>query len=480
MPPADESAVDSSCGGTGGPSDRGVGTPCPPGGSTAPGRATSLLRDTTVTFASRALAIMLSLGIASATAWLLGPAGKGELSICLVFASLLVLGLGFGVEMGCAYHVGSKRAPVEAILGVQIVGFGVTVALMVVVGVGCLYSPLPFVGKVPFTALVLAIVYAGTQLFFVYMTVLFMGLGRLTHYNLARIGSQGVTFLFLLGGCWLYPNSAVAVAAYGVGALAAGSSLVAALARGRMATGITISWATIAACYKYGIKYYFGKLATLTNVQLGVIVISLIGTVENVGLFSAAIGLVSRLSIVPETLNIVLLPRVLRRQAAAADLVVRCCRVAMIVTAAMAILLAVLSKPVVALLLSPAFLPAVGPLLLLLPSALMRCFSHVLISYFNGVGRPEYNSVTLLTGLAVNVVLMLLLLPRWGLLGAATATTLAYFTQAWLAILLFRRSTRTAWREFLPRAGDIKTILSLARQRGGSQPRDDGSGEVSE
>ncbi|NIO14083.1 MAG: hypothetical protein GTN78_17050, partial [Gemmatimonadales bacterium] len=62
------------------------------------GGASGLLRDTVVTFGSRVLAIVIRVGIASTTAWLLGPAGKGELSICLVFGNLLVLGLGFGVE----------------------------------------------------------------------------------------------------------------------------------------------------------------------------------------------------------------------------------------------------------------------------------------------------------------------------------------------------------------------------------------------
>lgn len=427
------------------------------------------LKDTTITLASRVLAIVVSIGIASATAWLLGPAGKGELAICLIFAQLLVLGLGFGVDMGCAYYAGSKREQLGTVLGTQIVAYAVTATTVAVLGIACLNSSLPFVQKVPYTALACAIAFALTQLFFVFMTVLFMGLGRITHYNIARIGNQAITLIFLLGACWVIPNVTVAVIAYVLGSLLAGIFLLLVLMHGGLQSRIAISWRSITACYRYGIKYYFGKLATLVDIQMGVIVIAMVGTTEQAGLFSAALGLASRLWILPETLNIVLLSRVLTEQTALVGLITRSCRVALILTAAAACLLAILSKPIVAIILSPAFLPAVLPLLIMLPGVLMGCITRVLISYFNGVGRPEYNSITLLIGLAINVTMMIVLLPRWGLLGAATAASVAYITEAILAMLLFTKLTGQSWRGFLPRYDDIHAIMILIRQKGSAR-----------
>ncbi len=438
-----------------------------------------LVKDAKLTFASRVLAIVISIGIASATAWLLGPGGRGEVAICMIFAQLLVLGLGFGVEMGSAYHAGRDREQIGAVLGTQLVSFAVTSVMIIGVGVACMWSPLAFVQKVPTSALVCAIGFAVTQVFFVFLTVLFMGLGRLKAYNLARIGNQTVTLLFILVACGITRSVTLAVVAYAFGSLLAGAGLVLALAQERLVSRITFSWRTTYACYRYGIKYYFGKLATLVDVQMGVIVIAMAGTTEQAGLFAAAMGLASRLWILPETLNIVLLPRVLTEQSALIDLVIRCCRVAVIVVAVAALLLAVLAKPIVAILLSPAFLPAVVPLLILLPGVVLGCVAKVLISYFNGTGRPELTSITLFVGVAFNVTMVIVLLPRWGLLGVAVATSAAYVIEATLAVVLFRRLTKCSWRAFLPQAADYQTIRSLLRRGARTQADADRVGETS-
>ncbi len=443
------------------------------------GRSSGLLKDTTVTFASRVMAIVLSIGVAAATAWLLGPSGRGELAICLLFGQLLVLGLGFGVEMGCAYYAGREPEKIGAVLGTQLVAIGVTTVFVIGAGVACMHLPLPFVEKVPASALACAIGFAVAQLLFVFMTVLFMGLGRLTEYNLARIGNQAATFVFIVVACWITRSVTLAVVAYVIGSLLAGVALVACLVRSRLLSQITVSWRMISACYRYGIKYYFGKLATLVDVQIGVIVIAMVGNTEQVGFFAAALGLVSRLWILPETLNIVLLPRVLTGQSALINLVIRSCRVTVLAVAVAACLLAILAKPIVAVLLSPAFLPAVVPLMVLLPGVVMGCVTKVLISYFNGTGRPEYTSITLLVGVVLNVTMVIVLLPRWGLLGAAAATSAAYVVEATLAVLLFIKLTRCSWREFLPQVDDWRTIRSLLRRWRRLQAESDRAEEMS-
>lgn len=440
----------------------------------------SLMTDTTVTLASRMSAIVLSIGVAASTAWLLGPAGRGELAICLVFGQLLVLGLGFGVEMGCAYYAGRQRERIGEVLGTQLVAICVAGALIVGVGLVCLQLPLPFVQKVPSAALLWAIAFAVVQMLFVFMTVLFMGLGRLTAYNLARLGNQALTLVLIVTVCWITRSATHAIGAYVAGSLLAGLALVVCLARDGVLRRITVSWSMISACYRYGIKYYFGKLATLIDVQIGVIVIAMVGTTEQAGLFSASLGLASRLWILPETLNIVLLPRVLNQQSALADLVVRSCRVAIMVVAVAACLLAVFSKPIVAVLLSPAFLPAVVPLLVLLPGVVMACVTKVLISYFNGMGRPEFTSITLVVGLAFNVTMVIVLLPRWGLLGAAAATAAAYVVEAVLAAMLFLKLTGFSWRVFLPQAEDFRTIRTQLRRGGSAKTQPGHPGETPE
>jgi O-antigen/teichoic acid export membrane protein len=64
-------------------------------------------------------------------------------------------------------------------------------------------------------------------------------------------------------------------------------------------------------------------------------------------------------------------------------------------------------------------------------------------AYLYGRGSPGLNSIVLGVGLVITVVLDLLLIPRFGALGAATASTAAYLcTDGLLVGLLLRLSRR--------------------------------------
>jgi O-antigen/teichoic acid export membrane protein len=68
--------------------------------------------------------------------------------------------------------------------------------------------------------------------------------------------------------------------------------------------------------------------------------------------------------------------------------------------------------------------------------------SGVASAYLYGRGTPGLNSLVLGAGLVVTVVLDVTLIPRYGALGAAVASTAAYLsTDALLIGLLLRLST---------------------------------------
>jgi O-antigen/teichoic acid export membrane protein len=66
----------------------------------------------------------------------------------------------------------------------------------------------------------------------------------------------------------------------------------------------------------------------------------------------------------------------------------------------------------------------------------------VLTAFLSGSGRPGLGSAALGSGLLVTLVLDLALIPTFGIVGAATASTLAYLTTAGVLVLCFRAVTR--------------------------------------
>lgn len=72
------------------------------------------------------------------------------------------------------------------------------------------------------------------------------------------------------------------------------------------------------------------------------------------------------------------------------------------------------------------FSPAVGPLLLLLPGVVGLALARPIFAI--GQGKGELQALVLTTGVAavLNLILNLLLIPRYGMYGAATATSVGY------------------------------------------------------
>jgi O-antigen/teichoic acid export membrane protein len=84
----------------------------------------------------------------------------------------------------------------------------------------------------------------------------------------------------------------------------------------------------------------------------------------------------------------------------------------------------------------------------LLAGMLLAGASGVASAYLYGRGSPGLNSIVLGIGLVITVILDLVLIPRFGALGAAAASTAAYLgTDCVLVGLLLRLSGRARPRD---------------------------------
>jgi Na+-driven multidrug efflux pump len=73
----------------------------------------------------------------------------------------------------------------------------------------------------------------------------------------------------------------------------------------------------------------------------------------------------------------------------------------------------------------------------------------ILASDLSGRGLPQYPSITSALALVVTLVADLLLIPRYGIVGAAWASTLAYGVQTIALVVIYRRVTGVAWRDLV-------------------------------
>jgi Membrane protein involved in the export of O-antigen and teichoic acid len=147
-------------------------------------------------------------------------------------------------------------------------------------------------------------------------------------------------------------------------------------------------------------------------------------------------------------------------------------RVAVLVGIGGSVALAILVPVLVPVVYGSAFSDAVVPLWLLLPGAAIFSPAIVGAAYFLGRGAPEKNILASGTGLAMTVALDLALVPRYGMLGAAAASTLSYAATSGVTMLLLRRDTRLPFADLLiPRKDDLahmwaatSALLTYARR----------------
>ena len=92
---------------------------------------------------------------------------------------------------------------------------------------------------------------------------------------------------------------------------------------------------------------------------------------------------------------------------------------------------------------------ALVPLWLLLPGIVFMAAAKVISSYLSGIGKPIYTTYIAGGAVIVTVALDLLLIPPYGISGAAIASTITYTGTAIASVWLLKAESGAGWLEAL-------------------------------
>lgn len=193
----------------------------------------------------------------------------------------------------------------------------------------------------------------------------------------------------------------------------------------------------------YGLRGQVGGLITLLNLRLDFAILGAMAGPAVLGAYAVASKYAELLRLPGTALTWVFYPRLASvGETEAAATARRMVRPTLIGIAVAALPVALLTSPVMRLLYGAQFGPAVTPARVLLAGMLLAGGSGIASAYLYGRGTPGLNSIVLGAGLVITVVLDLLLIPRFGALGAAVASTAAYLSTDALLVYLLLRLTR--------------------------------------
>ncbi len=395
---------------------------------------------------NHAVAVAVSILIARA----LGPEGRGQYYFPILVASTLFGLLHLGVEHAHVFLVGQGRsmADLAANAGVLAAGAGVAGVVLGLAGWGWLHDSL--MSGVPLGLLVLALLPLPLSLHHLYLAGLLVLRGEVIRVQ--RVNLWGAAFQAVAVGS-LFAGGHVSVA-WVVGVNSAAVALTWAVTLGLFASlvPLRLGWdpALFADTLRFGLQMHLGVMLSFRNLRPdGYLVKHFLGLRE-LGYYSLAVSVVELVWLACDSIATVMLPHQTRAAVRdAAFLTTRTCRVNLVVAMLLSGALAAAAYPVVRLAYGREFLPALPALWLLLPGIVLASLWRPLGGYLIKLGRPLVLSAISGLVLLVNIGLNLLLIPLWGIVGAAVAATAAYAALAAVCLAWFLRRSGVAPVELL-------------------------------
>ena len=131
------------------------------------------------------------------------------------------------------------------------------------------------------------------------------------------------------------------------------------------------------------------------------------------------------------------------------------------------LLILVTAKWVILALYGNEFLPAVVPMMILLPGTVLYLLAKVVIQFLGSRGLPEISSATLLAGALINALLSVWLIPVLGIRGAALASTSGNLALVvLLMVMVVRRFNVNPLHCVLVNGRDCRLMLKQMRKNG--------------
>lgn len=427
----------------------------------------SFVRNVTLTLITRIAILLVTLATSVTIARTLGPDGKGLYSLVVLVASVVLYSTHLGVGSGSGYFLGRRGVSLELLAGTWLslsllIGF-------VALGATLLIAPhlVPrILPDVPMRLVVIALFSLPFALFTVNMHAVFRANNDFRRYNALEIATPVSLLAAIVVLLLVYPGSKIeaAAVAYLVSkVIAAGVAAVLIMTVVRL----RFHWirGLVSKALAFGFQAYLAYFFEFLSLRFDLVLINFFMQPEYVGYYTISVVLVEKIWLVPEVLSVVLHPRVAHggdEEANRLTSIVSRNTLLLTVLGSAGVLL--FGRFLIGFFYGERFLPSVSPLFLLLPGVMATGLSRVIRSDMFARGYPRFIFWSGLISLSANVLLNIVLIPRYGINGAAIATSISYTLNFVILVTAFVRLTGAPLVSLvIPRLDDIRLLMGGLR-----------------
>lgn len=414
---------------------------------------------TAITVAARILNLIFGIGTSVILARLLGPEGKGIYTLAMLLPSLIVIFANLGIGPATVYYVAKGRYPRQEILGNNITfGLGIgSVAVFFGLLIALFFQKSVFHG-VAQVYLLLALLLIPGDLLYAYLRHILLGCQSFKEYNIIDIIRSLLKLFVILIAVWVL-KAGVGGALLAVAIAWFLSDVILFFLTRKIAGGVSfrLNFVYIREAAFYGLQTYLGSILTFLNYRIDIFLVNVFLNPVSVGFYSVGVLMVEKLWLVSLSAGLVLFPMSAAEttEQKRKELTPLVARTVLLLTAIGALLFFLLANLIVQFLYSDTFLPAVLPMQILLVGIVAISMSRVLAYDIAGRGRPILNTYVSAGTIVINIVLNLIWIPRYGIVGAASASSVSYGISLFAQLFVYCRVCGNSWANvLLPQRSD--------------------------
>ncbi|MDD5530824.1 MAG: polysaccharide biosynthesis C-terminal domain-containing protein [bacterium] len=357
----------------------------------------------------------------------LGPTLKGELVALLLIPQFIVTFTSLGLGMAGSYFLGKKEYLEGDILKTNffvalILGF-----------IGIIIGWWVFANLFPGLSLPLKLALLSTIIFGIWLCYLpdfFLGKGYILWHNWWNLGAS-IGKLLLIAGFFLVVTNklnAAIVATFSVELILFFFSFF--VLSKIMSLNGKINLSYLKNGLNFGYKVFLVDILLFLNYRIDILLLKILRNPTEVGYYSTATYLVESLWLIPRAVYLVFYSRFVTGRMSK-DAGTQIVRMVLLAVGLAGIGSIFFIKPVIKLLYSESFLPASVPYLILLPGIIALILPKLWTSEIvGGWGRPDLLLKIMVLVVIINIGLNFVFIPRYGMNGAALASTIAYICEA--------------------------------------------------
>ena len=216
----------------------------------------------------------------------------------------------------------------------------------------------------------------------------------------------------------------------------------------------------------YGAFMQLSTLVSTLNKRLSVYLLHSNCSEQQIGVYASGTQVTEGVNIVGQSIGLVAFSSLSNtdNEKRASQLTLRFMKVSILLTFTALLTICLLPTAFFEWIFSGEFGDTHSVILLMAPGIVFFSAHTILANYFSGTGKPKYNLYASLIGLSVTMISAILLIPRFGIQGAAITTSLTYtalFVYHWT---VFHKQTGCKLGQLIPNQEDWEWVKTTIKE----------------